>query len=138
MKTQIAFTKKHILSRLLVYQSIGYCLLLLLIIGDELFDLPFTVFNQLSTPINWAEIYIESGYIVVLGTLSLSFTWNLIKRVKFFDGYIPICSFCKKIRDGNEWVSLEQYVTIHSEAMLSHGLCPECKTIHYPSLKKHV
>jgi hypothetical protein len=135
MKLQIFFTKKYLLLRLLFVQSAGYAILLFLIAGDELFDFPHTVFGQMETPVNWAEIYIESGYILVLAIFSLTFTWYLIRRLKFFDGLIPICSFCKKIRENNDWISLEEYVGNHSEAMLSHGLCPECKELHYP---KHI
>jgi two-component system sensor histidine kinase EvgS len=48
-------------------------------------------------------------------------------RIKKLEGIIPICMHCKKIRDDrNSWNQLEQYITNHSEAMFSHGICPEC------------
>lgn len=47
--------------------------------------------------------------------------------VKKLEGVIPICGICKKIRDDKEsWQQLEQYISEHSEALFSHGLCPEC------------
>jgi DNA-binding response OmpR family regulator len=50
-----------------------------------------------------------------------------LARVKRLEGIIPICSYCKKIRDDhNSWHQLEQYITEHSEAMFSHGICPHC------------
>lgn len=50
-----------------------------------------------------------------------------LNRVKRLEGIIPICMYCKKIRDDqNSWNQLEQYITDHSEAMFSHGICPEC------------
>ncbi len=50
-----------------------------------------------------------------------------LARVKQLDGIIPICSYCKKIRnDQNSWQQLEQYITEHSEAMFSHGAFPDC------------
>ena len=133
MKGHIVITKKHLLTRLLLYQSVGYIILLFLIIGDEVFDFPHTIFRQPATPVNMSEVFIEVGYILLLGSLSLIFTWYLIKRLRFFEGLIPICSFCKKIRDDNEWITLESYVNNHSEAMLSHGLCPDCMKAHYPN-----
>jgi hypothetical protein len=40
---------------------------------------------------------------------------------------------CHKIRDDREvWQRLEEYIAEHSEAMLSHSLCPECMRTHYP------
>ncbi|MBC8278543.1 MAG: hypothetical protein H8E46_09950 [FCB group bacterium] len=42
-------------------------------------------------------------------------------------GMVPICANCKKIRDDKGfWNQLEVYITEHSEAEFSHGICPEC------------
>jgi len=42
-------------------------------------------------------------------------------------GLVPICAWCKKIRDDNGfWDHLESFVQKHSEAKFSHGMCPEC------------
>lgn len=50
-----------------------------------------------------------------------------LDRVRQLEGIIPICSYCKKIRDDhNDWFQLEQYISEHSEARFSHGACPEC------------
>ena len=50
-------------------------------------------------------------------------------------GYIPICSSCKKIRNGNgSWLSIEQYLMNHTEHELSHGICPSCREELYPEL----
>jgi hypothetical protein len=48
-------------------------------------------------------------------------------KVRHLEGIIPICMYCKKIRDDMEsWQQLEEYITEHSEAHFSHGICPEC------------
>ena len=50
-----------------------------------------------------------------------------LAKVKQLEGIIPICMYCKKIRDDEEsWQQLESYITEHSEAQFSHGICPEC------------
>lgn len=50
-----------------------------------------------------------------------------LARVKQLQGLLPICSYCKKIRDdGNYWRQVEAYISEHSEAIFSHGICPEC------------
>lgn len=52
---------------------------------------------------------------------------DALKNVKTLRGLIPVCSRCKKMRDprGN-WNHMEAYIREHSEARLSHGLCPTC------------
>jgi PAS domain-containing protein len=50
-----------------------------------------------------------------------------LDRVKQLEGIIPICSYCKKIRDDQHgWQGLEKYISAHSEAQFSHGICPAC------------
>ncbi len=52
-----------------------------------------------------------------------------LSRVKTLQGLLPICSYCKKIRDDrNYWQQVEGYISDHSEAQFSHGICPECYT----------
>jgi PAS domain S-box-containing protein len=54
-----------------------------------------------------------------------------IERVRTLEGIIPICMYCKKIRDTeNSWNQLEKYITEHSEAIFSHGICPRCIETH--------
>ena len=50
-----------------------------------------------------------------------------LSRVKQLAGLLPICSYCKRIRsDEDYWEQLESYVSQHSEAQFSHGICPPC------------
>ncbi|MBU0730746.1 MAG: PAS domain S-box protein [Proteobacteria bacterium] len=48
---------------------------------------------------------------------------------------LPICSYCKKIRDDQGfWKQVEVYLREHSQMDFSHGICPECVTEHYPDI----
>jgi hypothetical protein len=56
-------------------------------------------------------------------------------EVKTLRGILPICSFCKKIRDDKGyWDQVEVYVSQHTEADFSHSVCPDCMTEHYPEM----
>jgi hypothetical protein len=49
-----------------------------------------------------------------------------LEEVKILRGSLPICSYCKKIRnDTGAWTQMEAYIRDHSEAEFSHGLCPD-------------
>jgi len=61
---------------------------------------------------------------------------RLRERVKALEGILPICSFCKRIRDREDrWQSVERYISDRSQAAFSHGLCPECASKHYPEFQ---
>jgi phosphoserine phosphatase RsbU/P len=50
-----------------------------------------------------------------------------LASVKQLQGLLPICSYCKKIRDDqNYWQQVENYISQHSEAQFSHSICPDC------------
>jgi DNA-binding response OmpR family regulator len=58
-----------------------------------------------------------------------------LKEVKVLRGLIPICASCKKIRnDGGFWQQIEEYLSEHSEAEFSHGLCQPCIKKLYPGV----
>ena len=58
-----------------------------------------------------------------------------LANIKTMSGLIPICAGCKKIRvDSGFWQQIEAYISDHSEAVFSHGICPECAIKLYPEI----
>ena len=58
---------------------------------------------------------------------------DALDQVKQLSGVLPICMHCKKIRNDNGcWSQLEVYISEHSDARFSHGLCSDCAKKHYP------
>ena len=56
-----------------------------------------------------------------------------MSKIKTLSGLIPICAWCKKIRDDQGyWQTVEQYVKEHSQAEFTHGMCPECQKKYMP------
>jgi hypothetical protein len=50
-----------------------------------------------------------------------------MQHVRRLQGMLPICSYCKKIRDDqNYWHGVEEYISACSEALFTHGVCPDC------------
>jgi CheY-like chemotaxis protein len=50
-----------------------------------------------------------------------------LANVKELSGLVPICGYCRRIRDDNDyWHSLEQYISDHTNAHFTHGICPIC------------
>ena len=56
-------------------------------------------------------------------------------EVKVLRGLLPICSFCKSIRNKKgDWSRLEEYIDRNSEAEFTHGVCPDCLRDQYPEV----
>ena len=59
---------------------------------------------------------------------------SALAEVKALSGLLPICAGCKRIRDdGGYWNQIERYISNHSQASFSHGICPECAVKFYES-----
>ena len=55
-----------------------------------------------------------------------------LSQVKMLSGLLPVCSWCKKIRnDKGDWEQIEKYIRDRSEAEFSHSICPECMEKRY-------
>jgi PleD family two-component response regulator len=63
---------------------------------------------------------------------------SALAQVKQLQGLLPMCSYCKKIRDeANYWQRVEDYITTHSDARCSHGICPTCwESVVRPELRE--
>ena len=60
---------------------------------------------------------------------------HALREVKTLRGILPICAYCKKIRnDHGYWDQVDVYVQAHTEADFSHGICPTCLHEHFPEL----
>ncbi|MEN8198741.1 MAG: response regulator [Thermodesulfobacteriota bacterium] len=61
------------------------------------------------------------------------------RKIKLYEKFLPICAYCKKIRDDSgkkhgegDWKSMEQYLKVHADLDISHGICPECAKKNFP------
>ena len=108
----------------------------------------FEIYMDVST--YRSEVKYVLGIILMVSLVILLFVFGLLRifmnraiktiyakshDIRILKGLLPICSFCKKIRnDLGDWEVLEKYISDRSESQFSHSLCPECKLEHYPDL----
>jgi hypothetical protein len=91
--------------------------------------------TMLETGINAAiRISVLAVVVFLVDRVALQ-TRAMAKEVRVLRGLLPICAFCKKIRDEDgTWQPLEWYLTERSEAQFSHTFCPECGREYYGEL----
>ena len=119
--------KYDVVKRVIIYEKMAFASIILLIWLDEVIDVPGVLLGAERTPLNWRESFFESLCILTLAGIIIRFTTNIIKRMKYLEGILPVCSSCKRIRDENDnWHQIESYVRERSDAEFSHGICPEC------------
>ena len=73
---------------------------------------------------NWLKLNSELAFLVEQRTAELQ---QALDEVKILQGIIPICSYCKQIRDDRgAWSQIEEYISKQTDAEFSHGICPDC------------
>jgi integral membrane sensor domain MASE1 len=99
---------------------------------------PFAAETQVTS------LWLLVSYMLVLSLTSLVLAAVVAERdradeqrrdalTKVLSGFIPICASCKSIREApDRWVSIETYVSHHTEAEFSHGICEKCMKELYP------
>jgi hypothetical protein len=122
--------------------------ILFLIVAWNLFRVFFTLDDHWEIVNYMASGLIHSTTIIVMILSQILTVFGLIlinqKRMenelttakielKTLSGIIPICSYCKDIRDdAGEWNLLVKYIETHSEAQFSHGICEKSMKEHFP------
>ncbi len=89
--------------------------------------------DYISKPFDLEELQARVNVGVRMAALQQEFAEHVaklqdaLKRVKQLQGLLPICCYCKCIRnDENYWQRVEVYIGEHSDARFSHGICPKC------------
>ena len=96
--------------------------------------------DYITKPCDWEELRAR----LLIGRRIVSLQQALASRVRELQtaladvrrlsGLLPICAYCKRIRDDQDyWKQIEQYVSEHTDAQFSHGICPECLETHLPA-----
>lgn len=117
--------QKTILRRLLVYEAIGFAILILISWLDEIYDLPSLLFG--GTPgHNWHEAALETFIIIAAGVPTFWLTRRMARRLVYLEGFLRMCGWCRKIGVHDQWFSIEEYFKYEFKTQTSHGVCLDC------------
>lgn len=127
--------KDLVVRQVITYELAAFALIISIIWLDEFADIPYRLFGAEQTPVNWREALFETLLITPIAVTIAYYTHILFRRMKYLEGFMPICSSCRKIQDkeGN-WQPMESYIHDRTEARFKHGLCPHCAKKLYPEV----
>ena len=106
----------------------GDLLAVLGLVGRRPFDLEPEDENLVQAFVAQAAVAIRNASLYAAEGAARREAELALVQVKQLQGMLPICAYCKKIRnDRNYWESIEGYIGERSQATFSHGICPECR-----------
>jgi hypothetical protein len=120
-----------LVKRILQLEIVAIAGIILASWANELYDLPSLLYGAPPSQPNIYECWMETAWALAVMFFVLVITRALLKQIRYLEGFLPVCSFCKKIRVDDHWVPIEAYLQEHADVKMTHSLCPPCAKKHY-------
>jgi hypothetical protein len=114
------------LTRIILYQNLGFLAILILCYLDELLKLPSLVFSDHPFAFVYRRTTLEMLLILAIWFLVSASTRRLTKRVRQLEDFMRVCAWCRRIDCKGEWMRLEEFMQQGFDTPTTHGICPEC------------
>jgi len=75
---------------------------------------------------DWKDPIMQTVITVIVAIPTIILSWRLSKRLHYLEGFLRVCSWCRKVGQGNDWVSIEAYMGKTLNTKTTHGICPSC------------
>lgn len=106
-------------------QSFGFFALFLIAWLAEVVGLPHYLFDE-PLVFSWERVLLRSFMIVAVWLIVHLTTRRLLRRLHELEGFLLICSWCRKVGHQGDWLSMEDYFDSKFSTETSHGICPVC------------
>ena len=113
---------------ILTIQVLGFLILIAVLWADEYLDVPFRFLGALKTPLRPQEFWAEATTVLLVATAVIAATLWVFRRLRFLEGFVQVCAWCRKVHVGEDWVSFEQYLKRELDVQSTHDICPSCRT----------
>ncbi|MDD5678206.1 MAG: hypothetical protein PHW60_09495 [Kiritimatiellae bacterium] len=117
--------RTNVFAYVALWQALVFVLLICLIWACEQSDILSFYFDA-----SMASSGILRAYVMSIGVLVCAFVMignTYLQQKRIVSGFMIICAYCKQIKiDNNIWEQIEGYISKHSQATFSHGICPKC------------
>lgn len=123
-----ATVRRHVI----LLEILAFEMVILAIWMNEYWDLPHMLYGLPESKFYWQASLIETIWVLLVMGFVIVITLVFFKQIRYLEGFLPVCSFCKMIRlDDGTWVPIEQYLHERSDVRMTHSLCPACAKKHY-------
>ena len=112
--------------RVLVYESIGFSLLIAFAWFDEFRGLPQVLFGGSGHIKDWRDSAMATLVILYVGAIVIGLTFRMVQRLETLENMLRVCAWCRKIGFRNKWLKMEDYFAEGFHICTTHGMCPEC------------
>ena len=123
-----ANVRRHVI----LLEILAFELILLFIWLGEFLDFSHRLYGAPPSSFDWQLSLMLSVWVLLVMGFVIAITFVFFKQIRYLEGFLPVCSFCKKIRlEDGAWVPLEEFMQARTSVQMTHSLCPPCAKEHY-------
>ncbi len=100
--------------------------------ANEYYDLPYWILAANPTPVNWQEALLETSYIFIAAVATIGYITRYERRARYLKEFYHICAECHKVRVGDRWVDLDDFMRDSAHVVIAQGVCPVCMKNNHP------
>ena len=119
--------KNSQLTRIVLYQNLGFLGIMVICYLDELLKLPSLIFSDHPFAFMFRRTTLDILLILTVWFLVSASTRRILERVHYLEKFMRLCAWCRKINFKNEWMPLEEFMRQGFDTPTTHGICPHCR-----------
>jgi hypothetical protein len=118
--------RKLPIAKVLLFQSLGFVAIIVLSWINELLGLRTLILGDHPYISDFKESTLEMLFVLAVWLIIVGSTRRLLARVTHLEGFMRVCSWCRRIGSEGRWLGLEEFMSRRFETPTSHGICEEC------------
>jgi hypothetical protein len=118
--------KNSQLTKVVLYQNLGFLGIIILCFLDELLKLPALIFSDHPFAFVYRRSTLEMLLVLGVWFLVSMSTRRILERVRYLEKFMRVCAWCRRINYHDEWMRLEEFMQQGFDTPTTHGICTEC------------
>jgi hypothetical protein len=128
--------KNSQLTRIVLYQNLGFLGILAICYLDELLKLPALIFSDHPFAFVYRRSTLDMLLVLAVWFLVSASTRRILERVRYLEKFMRVCAWCRRINFKGEWMPLEEFMRQGFDTPTTHGICTECLNQQQAAIEK--
>jgi|SRR5450756_102440 len=118
--------KNSQLTRIVLYQNLGFLGIMIISYLDELLKLPTLLFSEHPFAFLFRRSTLDILLILAVWFLVSTSTRRILERIRYLEKFMRVCAWCRRINFQGEWMPLEEFMRQGFDTPTTHGICTKC------------
>jgi hypothetical protein len=128
--------KNSQLTRIVLYQNLGFLGILAISYLNDLLQLPALIFSDHPFAFVHRRSTLDMLLVLAVWFLVSASTRRILDRVRYLEKFMRVCAWCRRIHFQGEWMPLEEFMRQGFDTPTTHGICTDCLHTQQAAIEK--